>query len=188
MRRILLVALSSETQSLHRRETASSIERPGGCEVSPLLFDRCRLWGSRPIAASLIERPAARLSPFHSSTPVIRAQSSRKEQRATAAPELRSCRQRDQRDCRAIERSRARQKCRAKDDKDVRSLWPPSYSPHVIRLLRCPSLDWQLSQDYVAADLLPAELILQDKPLFHVPCNGDCSLTVHLRVHGKIAA
>ena len=37
MRRILLVALSSETQSLHRRETASSIERPGGCEVSPLL-------------------------------------------------------------------------------------------------------------------------------------------------------
>ena len=97
-----------------------------------------------------------------------------------------------------LKRCRARQKCRAKDDKDVRSRWPPSYSLHVIRLLRCPSaisrgiqfatLDWQPSQDYVAADLLPAELILQGKPLFHVPCNGDCSLTVHLRVHGKIAA
>ena len=37
-------------------------------------------------------------------------------------------------------RRRARQNCRAKDDTDVRSRWPPSYPLHVIRLLRCLSV------------------------------------------------
>ena len=79
-RGVLLVALSSETQSLHRRRFGESYQTTRGMlcvptssmidvgfgDLGPIAGGLRRVLSVRPVCS-----PVARLSPFHSSTPVI---------------------------------------------------------------------------------------------------------------------